>query len=124
MRLRGLKIALWGVIALAGLSAIVMLLWNLIIPDIIGLSMINFWQALGLFILARILFGGFHFGRRGMMMNHRMHHGRTRNPIHEKWNNMTPNQRKEFVEKRRKFGFGESFGRDRFDMEEHGKEHE
>ena len=112
---------LLGTIEVAALSAIVMLLWNLLIPEIFGLTVINFWQAAGLFILAKILFGG--FGRRGMMM-----HGKHReNPIHAKWNKMTAEQRKEFIEKRRKFGFGGPFGRDHFDIDEsteHRKENE
>lgn len=120
MKARGIKMGLLGIAMLAALSAIVMLLWNALIPTIFGLTAINFWQALGLFILAKILFGG--FGRRGMM--NRMH---GENPIHKKWKKMTPEQRMEFIAKRRKFGFGGPFGRDRFDMDEygeHGKENE
>jgi len=44
-------------------SALVMLLWNRIIPTISPLSTITYWQAMGLFILSRILFGGFRFRR-------------------------------------------------------------
>ncbi|MDR3058060.1 MAG: hypothetical protein ACK5KL_21400 [Dysgonomonas sp.] len=98
---------------IAGAGAVVMLLWNWLMPVIFGLITINFWQALGIFILARILFGGFGFGRRGM----------GENPIHRKWNKMTPEQRKEFIESRRRFGFGGPFGRERFDMKEF-EEHE
>jgi len=53
-------------IFLAGLfamSAIVMLLWNAVIPNISGLLPLSFWQAMGVLILSRILFGGFRFGR-------------------------------------------------------------
>lgn len=38
---------------------LVMWLWNNLIPDIFGLGEINYWQAIGLFILAKILCGGF-----------------------------------------------------------------
>lgn len=100
-----------GVVVLAAISVVVMLLWNFLIPSIFGLTTISFWQALGLFVLARILFGGFKPGR-GRMWGHG-----GENPIHKKWRNMTPEQRKEFVNKRRKFGFGHPFGRDSFDME-------
>ena len=41
---------------------IVMRLWNWLLPPLFGLSMITFWQALGLLALSRILFGGFGFG--------------------------------------------------------------
>lgn len=48
-----------------GLGALIMVLWNALLPDIIGASKINYWQAMGLFILSRILFGGFRFGGGG-----------------------------------------------------------
>ncbi len=38
---------------------IVMSLWNYLLPALFGWRMITFWQALGLLILCRILFGGF-----------------------------------------------------------------
>jgi len=38
---------------------ITMRLWNWLMPEILGLGTINYWQALGLLILAKILFGGF-----------------------------------------------------------------
>lgn len=44
-------------------SLIVMLLWNAILPDLFKFPAINYWQALGLFILCKILFGNFGFGR-------------------------------------------------------------
>ena len=44
-------------LAVAGFSAITMLLWNAFLPDIFGIVSINFWQALGLLALSRILFG-------------------------------------------------------------------
>ena len=44
-------------LAAAGFSAIMMFLWNALLPDIFGMASINFWQACGLLVLARILFG-------------------------------------------------------------------
>ncbi len=99
---------------IAAVGAVVMLLWNWLMPALFGLVTISFWQALGIFILARILFGGFCLGRKGFM--HGRMHGMKENPIHEKWMKMTPDQRKEFIEKRHKFGFGGFRGRGRFDM--------
>ncbi|MDR2084197.1 MAG: hypothetical protein LBP67_04305 [Bacteroidales bacterium] len=101
----------------AGFSAILMLLWNWLMPSIFGLITINFWQALGIFILARILFSSFGGGKMhmGKMMGHNHHF----NPIHEKWAKMTPEQRKEFIEKRRKFGFGHPPREDFFEREFH-----
>jgi hypothetical protein len=34
----------------------VMLLWNALMPDLFGLQLIGFWQALGLTVLCSILF--------------------------------------------------------------------
>lgn len=38
---------------------IVMRLWNVLLPSIFGLRQITFWEALGILVLCRILFGGF-----------------------------------------------------------------
>ena len=43
------------------LSAAAMFLWNALLPQIIHVTVINYWQALGLMALCRILFGGFRF---------------------------------------------------------------
>lgn len=113
MKSRVIKMICLGAIVLAALGSVVMLLWNLLIPGIFGLTAINFWQALGLFLLARILFGGFRGGLKHMGMHHR------ENPIHKKWMKMTPEQRKEFINRRKKFGFDAFHGWDQFDMEKH-----
>ena len=50
--------------ALAGFA--VMLLWNAILPVVIpAVGILNYWQALGLLVLCRILFGGFKGGPGG-----------------------------------------------------------
>ena len=48
---------------LFAISAVIMLLWNWIIPVVSSLSPLTYWQAMGLFILSRILFGGLKFHR-------------------------------------------------------------
>jgi Ca2+/H+ antiporter, TMEM165/GDT1 family len=70
-------------------GAAVMLLWNALIPNIFGVNSITYWQALGLLILARLLTGGFHFGKR---------HGGGGPPFarpgfREKWTNMSDEER-------------------------------
>lgn len=35
----------------------IMLIWNAIIPNLLGLKQIDFWQALGLAALARLIWG-------------------------------------------------------------------
>ncbi|HPH02187.1 MAG TPA: hypothetical protein PLM00_01925 [Spirochaetota bacterium] len=52
-----------GVLGLALLFGIVIReLWNWLMPGIFGLGVIDYWQAVGLFILGRLLFGGFGHG--------------------------------------------------------------
>ena len=36
-------------------GSVVMLLWNAILPSVIGVSTITFWQAIGILILSKIL---------------------------------------------------------------------
>lgn len=73
-------------VALGG--AVVMQLWNWLLPPLFGWSQITFWQALGLLALCRILFGG--FGLRGS--------GRSnfRRRMAERWEHMTPEERERF----------------------------
>jgi hypothetical protein len=66
---------------------IVMSLWNWLGPELFGLHTVTFWQALGLLVLCRILFGGFGFGG-----GHRRSHW-SRDRMAERWMNMTPEER-------------------------------
>lgn len=51
------------VIALIGFGALVMYLWNAVMPDVFtSLKPITFWQAIGILVLAKILFGSFRRG--------------------------------------------------------------
>jgi hypothetical protein len=59
-RLLFIPILVMGALAI---SALVMFLWNAVLTDIARLPRINYGQALGLFILCRILFGRFSFKR-------------------------------------------------------------
>ncbi|PZU90606.1 MAG: hypothetical protein DI529_02445 [Chryseobacterium sp.] len=34
-------------------------LWNILLPDILGVKAINYWQSAGILLLSKILFGGF-----------------------------------------------------------------
>jgi Ca2+/H+ antiporter, TMEM165/GDT1 family len=88
--LKGMKIALLVLLAAAVMSFVVMSLWNWLMPGLFALHRINFWQALGLLILGKILFGGFR-GPRGPHMHWR---GR----MMERWEKMTPEEREKFRE--------------------------
>jgi hypothetical protein len=101
---------LFGLAAIAGFGAAVMLLWNALLPQIFGIATINFWQTLGLLILlaglSKFMVISAFLGMRGYR----------RNPIREKWMKMTPEERKEFIKSHHHFRHG--FGRDFFDNEE------
>lgn len=88
--LRGVKFVLLVLLAAAVLSSVVMSLWNWLMPGLFALHQINFWQALGLLLLAKILFGGFR-GRRGPPTHWRP-------AMMERWAQMTPEQREKFRE--------------------------
>lgn len=84
----------FGVLSLV--SYIVMQLWNCLLPDILHVGAVTFWQAMGIFILCKILFG-FGKGRGGWggpggapWMRRKME---------EKYKRMTPEQREEFRKK-------------------------
>jgi hypothetical protein len=55
--------AIVGLIVTAAFSlvigAVVMVLWNWLMFDIFGLAAINYWQAFGIVLLAKLVFGGF-----------------------------------------------------------------
>lgn len=78
-------LAIIGILVFGG---IVMLLWNALMPELFHLSVITFWQALGLLLLTKILFSGFRGG------------GGPRAPwkdkLRKKWMNMTPEEREKF----------------------------
>jgi hypothetical protein len=68
---------------------VVMKLWNWLLPGLFGWHAITFWQALGLMVLCRILFGG--LGWRGRSRSN----GRKlmRERMADRWKDMTPEQR-------------------------------
>ena len=83
--LRVLKIALFGCLAVAAASFVVMSLWNGLMPSIFAVRVISFWQALGLLVLSKILFGGFRSSGGGGT--------RWRRRMTERWEQMTPEER-------------------------------
>ncbi|MBG6130258.1 hypothetical protein IWQ47_001659 [Aquimarina sp. EL_43] len=55
-------IIIFGAIAITGLAIlfgfVIMWLWNWLMPEIFGLTTLTYWQAVGVFILFKILLGG------------------------------------------------------------------
>lgn len=101
MKSKKFKIAamvFFGILAFAGFIAVTMLLWNWLVPALFSLPAITYWQAAGLLILGRILFGGMSHCR-----HHSMHGGWHNNKLRNKWRNMSEEERREFVQNRRKY---------------------
>ncbi len=63
--LRVMKILPFAVLAIVLIGFVIMGLWNWLMPALFGLKPIGYWQAWGLLILCKILFGGLHGGHRG-----------------------------------------------------------
>jgi len=86
--LRGLKFALFAALAITVVSFAFMSLWNWLTPAVFGWHAITIWQALGLLVLSRILFGGFR-GRMGCGSSWRRR-------MSDRWEQMTPEEREKF----------------------------
>lgn len=81
------------------IGALIMVLWNWLMPDIFHLGTITYWQGFGIALLARLLLGG--MGHKGYSDHHddkskhkyryksHMHHGQKRNwwfdDVYEQW---------------------------------------
>lgn len=78
-----------GAVAAAVAGAVLMMLWNWLMPAVFGLPAISLAQALGLFVLSRLLLGGLGGG------SARRRHWRHR--MQERWARMSPEERQRFV---------------------------
>ncbi len=91
--IRALKAIVFVTLGVLAFGFIVMKLWNGLVPELFHGPVINFCQAFGLLVLAKIVFGG--FGRWGCG-------GRCKNRSHwrarfeEKLAKMTPEEREKF----------------------------
>jgi hypothetical protein len=72
------------VLLIALFGFVVMGLWNWLMPALFGLRQIGYWQALGVFVLCKILFGGFRGAGGGRHWRYRMK---------DRWERMTPEER-------------------------------
>jgi hypothetical protein len=103
MRRKWIFIAPLAILALtlfvAAGGEIVKLLWNSLLPPLFGWRQVTFWQALGLLVLCRILFGG--LGRGGGPASS------MRRRMGENWGRLTPEERERFRQRmRERWGFG------------------
>ena len=85
-----IPVGIVAVAAFVGLGGwIVEQLWNWLLPPMFGLHQVTFWQALGILVLCRILFGGFGMQGSGESKMRRRGCRRMRE-------NMTPEERDRF----------------------------
>jgi hypothetical protein len=85
---RVLKIILGIFIAVIVIGAVgegVQQLWNWLLPSLLGWRQITYWQAVGVLVLCRLLFGS--WGGRGF------HRSNYRRRMAERWESMTPEER-------------------------------
>jgi hypothetical protein len=90
---------------------VVLHLWNWLLPPLFAFRPINFWQALGILLLSRILFGGFgfHGSRRANFRRRMADHVADR--VGDRWDAMTPEERDRFRQRvRERCGFDPSTG--------------
>jgi len=84
------------ILGVFAMGALVMLLWNAIIPGLfptLNIGTLTIWHALGLFLLSKILFSGFRGGHRGGWRHRRMDAA-----WKEKWMNMNDEEKAKFKE--------------------------
>jgi hypothetical protein len=85
---RGVQIVCLAIVCLIVFTFAVRALWNWLMPPLFGLHVITIWQAVGILILSKILFGGIRGGSRGGWGSRRR--------IFERWEKMTPEEREKF----------------------------
>ncbi|MFI2741858.1 hypothetical protein ACG2LH_03885 [Zhouia sp. PK063] len=92
MRPRKKFFFLFPIVILFAVTGIVMWLWNMILPDVLDVKTITYWQAMGILVLSKILFGGFHGCKKGPQHKHKR-------AFFRKMKSMTPEERDEFKER-------------------------
>jgi hypothetical protein len=102
--------AIAGIVLFAFLGGeVVKLLWNWLAPTLFGWRQINYWQALGLLALCRILFGGVGGHGPGRSGIRRRMRERMERRMEERFANMTPEEREQFRQRmRQRWGCGPS----------------
>lgn len=91
---KGIGIFICVILAAILFTYIVMFLWNAILPEVIGVKAITFWQALGILILSKILFSGFGRDEGGHWKGKAR--ARWKDRMMSKWESMSPEEKEKF----------------------------
>jgi len=86
--MKGLAFIVFAPLFVAALSLVVMLLWNALIPSLFAGPILGFWQAAGLLVLCRVLFGGFR--------PHGHHNNWRQRAWRARWHRISPEERDRF----------------------------
>lgn len=79
-------------LALLAVSYVVFWLWNTVLVAVVPVKPVTLWQAAGLLLLSRILFGGFKFGPPGA----RYGNGEGPSSWRSRWRQMSDDDRSKF----------------------------
>lgn len=97
------------ILAPALLGLLVMLLWNALLPQLLGVPAIGYGQAVGLFFLTHLLFGGIGPLLLGGLVHAPSH--RHAEAIRNRWAKMSDEERRAFIERARQRRADTPFGR-------------
>jgi hypothetical protein len=86
---RGVKFLVIAAVGVTAASAVVMTLWNWVVPVTFGLPALSLGRAFALLVLSRLLLGGLFGG-----LGRRMH---WRHRMRDRWEQMSPEQRERFM---------------------------
>jgi hypothetical protein len=75
-------------VLIAAITGAIMFLWNNVLTVVLHISTVTFWQALGIFVLSKILFGGFRGAQWG---RHQW-----KKKMMQRWDGMTPEEKEKF----------------------------
>lgn len=93
-RRRKFGFVIMAILFAIAIGFVIMLLWNWLMPELFGLTEISYWQAVGLLILSKILFGG-----GWSKKQHPRHSNYWKKRFMSKWDNMCEEDRDKIKEK-------------------------
>lgn len=102
--LKAVKMTLMLVLFGAAMSYLVMTLWNWVLPAVFGLATITYWQAVGILLLSKLLFGFGGWGHKNHYASHWKQHGGAawKEKMEEKLKSMSPEEREKLREEWKK----------------------